>query len=332
MKYLSNIRHFLSRFKALQYFFKGKGMIIMLHRIAPFEERLAPNENMKVTPEFLESFIIQARDSHYHFISLDELYNGLVHNDLPEYFICFTIDDGYRDNLTFGYPIFAKYNIPFCIYICTSFPESSHNMWWFGLEDHLLGRDRILYNNTEHDISSPALKESMFLQIRSDIITRVDSYEACREVLDSLGISYNPRAYDHLALSWQDIAFLHSQRTQTGQNLCTIGCHTHSHPIFNNLTLEQIAKDIQKSQALFTHNLLFTPTHFAYPFGSRAEVSAHHFSLIQNLGFKTAATTRQGTIYPQHARHLHALPRIFFHQHFALESAFSIRQKRIVTA
>ncbi len=309
----------------------------MLHRIAPFEDKLSPNENMKVSPEFLESFITQALDLKYHFLSLDELYDGLVHNDLPEYFICFTIDDGYKDNLTFGYPIFAKYNIPFCIYVCTSFPESSHNMWWFALEDHLLKHDNITYTNTKYDISTKALKEEMFLKIRADVIAQINDYESCKQTLENLGVSYNPRDYDNLTLSWEDIAFLHDQKLQNtlggGQRqLCTIGCHTHSHPIFNNLSNDEIAQDIAKSQKLFEQKLHFTPTHFAYPFGSRVEVSPHHFSLIQNLGFKTATTTRHGTIYPQHAKHLNALPRVFFNEHFMLESAFKIRKKRIVTA
>ena len=200
----------LSHLKPVQYFFKGKGMILMLHRIAPFEAKLAPNENMKVTPEFLESFIIHALDSHYRFISLDELYYGLSHNHLPEYFICITIDDGYKDNLTFGYPIFAKYKIPFCIYVCTSFPESTHNMWWFALEDYLLWHDSIEHNNKECDISTQNLKEEMFLRLRADIIASANSYEDCKHTLDKLGIFYNPRDYDKLTLSWEDICFLNN--------------------------------------------------------------------------------------------------------------------------
>lgn len=335
--YINKIRDTLSQFKSIQRFFKGKGMIVMLHRIAPFEDKLSPNEHMKVSPEFLESFITQALDSKYHFISLDELHEGLLHNDLPEYFICITIDDGYKDNLTFGYPIFAKYNIPFCIYICTSFPESSHNMWWFALEDYLLKHSNIIYNNTKYDISTKALKEAMFLTMRANIITQIDSYENCKQTLENFGIFYNPRDYDNLTLSWEDIAFLHTQNLQNtlggGQRqLCTIGCHTHSHPIFNNLSNDEIAQDIAKAQKLFLQHLHFTPTHFAYPFGSRIEVSPHHFSLIQNLGFKTATTTRHGSIYPQHARHIHALPRVFFKENFMLESAFKIRKRRIVTS
>lgn len=327
----------LSRLKSVQYFFKGKGVILMLHRIAPFEDKLSPNEHMKVSPEFLESFILQALDSHYHFISLDDLYEGLLHDNLPEYFICITIDDGYKDNLTFGYPIFAKYNIPFCIYVCTSFPESSHNMWWFALEDYLLEYDSIFYNNTKYNISTKILKEEMFLKIRADIITQINDYESCRQTLENLGICYNPRDYDNLTLSWEDIHFLHSQSLHNkrggGQTqLCTIGCHTHSHPIFNNLSHDKIIKDIAKAQKLFEQKLHFTPTHFAYPFGSRVEVGSNHFSLIQNLGFKTATTTRHGSIYPQHAKHIHALPRVFFNEHFMLESAFKIRKKRIITA
>ena len=80
--YINKIRDTLSQFESIQRLFKGSGVIVMLHRIAPFEDKLSPNEAMKVSPEFLESFIIQALDLKYHFLSLDELYDGLLHNNL----------------------------------------------------------------------------------------------------------------------------------------------------------------------------------------------------------------------------------------------------------
>lgn len=302
-------------------------MVLMLHRIAPFEPKLAPNENMKISPEFLESFIIESKAQGYHFINLDELYDGLLSNNLKQNFLCFTIDDGYKDNLTYGAPIFTKHNVPFCIYVCTSFPESNHNMWWFALEDYLLKNDSMRFNGQEFRLTSQDSKEAMFLRLREHIISKVVDYTDCTQSMDELGIIYNPRDYDHLTLSWDEI--IHLDRDI---KLCTIGSHTHSHPIFKNLTNEQIAQDIRQSQELLKAHLGYAPVHFAYPFGSKIEVDSKHFKLIENLGFHTATTTRHGSIYSQHKHHLWALPRVFFGQNFMLESALRIRKKRVVTA
>lgn len=328
-----NILKYISSFGIVQDFFKGKGVILMLHRIAPYENKLSPNENMKVAPEFLEDFIVKSLEAGYEFISLDRLYDGLISGDLPEYFLCITIDDGYKDNLTFGYPIFAKYQIPFCIYVCTSFPQRSANMWWFALEDYLLENDSIHFNNHTYDISSIVAKEAMFMQIRNALITQNTSYE--HSGLKSFGIEYNPRDYDSLALTWEDIAYLDRQMATFegggGQKLCTIGNHTHSHPIFNQLTTEQIIEDITKAQNLFKEHLGYTPLHFGYPFGGRIEVDSSHFETIKNLGFLSATTTRHGSIYYEHKGYLHSLPRVFFSPNFVIESAFKFRKKRVVT-
>ena len=41
------------------------GMILMMHRVAPYEDgRLSPNENMKITPQFLEELIIRLKENY----------------------------------------------------------------------------------------------------------------------------------------------------------------------------------------------------------------------------------------------------------------------------
>ena len=49
--------------------------------------------------------------------------------------------------------------------------------------------------------------------------------------------------------------------------------------------------------------------HFAYPFGNRREAEEREFHLAAECGFKTAMTTRTGSIFSEHALHNMALPR-----------------------
>ena len=129
----------LWRLETSKRIFEGNAAILMLHRIAPIDSAKLPiNEALKVSPEFLQSFIKEAKDKGYSFVSLDELAHNLIDSKPFSKLLCITIDDGYKDNLTYGYPIFDTHRVPFCIYVCTSFPQSTHNMWWFGLEDYLL--------------------------------------------------------------------------------------------------------------------------------------------------------------------------------------------------
>jgi peptidoglycan/xylan/chitin deacetylase (PgdA/CDA1 family) len=50
--------------------------------------------------------------------------------------------------------------------------------------------------------------------------------------------------------------------------------------------------------------------HLAYPIGDRSSAGAREFALASELGFETAVTTRKGMLFPEHSRHLMALPRL----------------------
>ena len=109
------------------------GEVWEFHRITNFpsvDKRYAPYD---VTPARLESVIVEYLNKGYKFISIDEVCDTLQKMQEQSYvqrlstaftakkFICVTLDDGYEDNYTNAYPIFQKYNVPFCIYITTSY-------------------------------------------------------------------------------------------------------------------------------------------------------------------------------------------------------------------
>jgi len=50
--------------------------------------------------------------------------------------------------------------------------------------------------------------------------------------------------------------------------------------------------------------------HLAYPYGRPEHVGSREFAIALELGFASAVTTRQALIYPSHAQHLQALPRV----------------------
>ena len=49
--------------------------------------------------------------------------------------------------------------------------------------------------------------------------------------------------------------------------------------------------------------------HFAYPFGNVEACGAREAKIAAAAGFRSAATTRRGTLFPEHRQHLHELPR-----------------------
>ena len=58
-------------------------------------------------------------------------------------FVCVTFDDGYRDNHEFAYPVLKKYEVPFAIYVATSFADRIGELWWLALEAVIAQNDMI---------------------------------------------------------------------------------------------------------------------------------------------------------------------------------------------
>src|SRR5207253_2646090 len=76
-------------------------------------------------------------------VSLDEMRRRLSEGIFWRRFICFTFDDGYRDNLTHAYPVLRRHAVPFAIYVPTSFPDRLGELWWLALQAVIAWNDRI---------------------------------------------------------------------------------------------------------------------------------------------------------------------------------------------
>ena len=131
-----NTLYFSGAYRALRPLTGGVGAILMLHHVRPpRRDRFQPNHLLEVTPKFFERVIRRLRRSKVDLISLDEMHRRLTTGDFPRRrFVCVTFDDGYNDNLEFAYPVLKKYEVPFAIYVATSFADRIGELWWLALE------------------------------------------------------------------------------------------------------------------------------------------------------------------------------------------------------
>ena len=96
-----------------------------------------------MTPDFLEQVIAQVRASGFEIVSLDEAQFRMIEGDHGKPFVCFTFDDGYRDNLEYAYPIFKRHNLPFAIYVPTDYADGDGDLWWLALEKVIVKVDAL---------------------------------------------------------------------------------------------------------------------------------------------------------------------------------------------
>lgn len=89
--------------------------IIMYHSINPDRQN---NSLLVVTPENFRRQMRFLKEHHYNVVSLEEAADFISNKKRPPpRTIAITLDDGYKDNYTYAFPILKEYNLPATIFI-----------------------------------------------------------------------------------------------------------------------------------------------------------------------------------------------------------------------
>lgn len=288
------------------------GVVLMLHRVAEYDKsRLVPNEDLKVSPVFLQKTIDKYRKAGFAFLSLDEVYDVITEkNKIDKPFVAFTLDDGYLDNYTTAYPIFKRNQVPFCIFVATDFPDKRAILWWITIEDLILSNNDLqLSDGSTYICQTYQQKWDTFRLIREKIL-KLDQ----RNLLNSLQELFANYQINWLApiqkmgMSWENIKELGKEP------LCTIGGHTMSHPSFIPLTLNEIKDEIDGGIERLKSIIDYDIHHFAYPYGSMKEDEEREYEYLKTFNFKTTFVSFGGVTTKDDINNLTHLPRFMLHR------------------
>ncbi len=296
---------------ALRPWVAGVGVILTLHHVRPpRRDRFQPNRLLEVTPGFLEDVVRLLRRSELNLVSLDEMHRRLSEGDVGRRFVCITIDDGYRDTLQWAYPILKRHEVPFALYIPTSFPDRLGELWWLALEAVVARNQRInlLIDGEERGFDCRTLgeKRRLFDELYGFLRSFADE-EDLRRVVRDLCARYQVDITgfcEELCMGWDELAKL------AADPLVTIGAHTVNHVMLAKVTEKSARAEMRMSRAVIEASLGIRPDHLSYPIGDPTSAGEREFRMAAELGFKTAVTTRPGVLFPEHRQHLMALPRI----------------------
>jgi len=274
--------------KALSYPWKGKGVILMYHRVLPdnlIKEDL--NTGMAVnTSEFEKQ--IKILKSKYKIVSMDE-FNQSVKKKKNHFLVTLTFDDGYKDNLTHALPILEKFQVPATIYITTRFLEGGDVwMWWYELKHEIYSKSKLNFEfkNFHYNflLENYQKKEIVFKNLRK-LFLDLESEEQIKllEVITGNKIRKN---YAEICLNKEDVINL-------DQNpLITIGSHSHNHLNLSVLEKEKLLYEVNQSTEILEKLLNHKIKHFSYPYGHKNQVSKRECNTIADLNFDTAVTTQ----------------------------------------
>jgi peptidoglycan/xylan/chitin deacetylase (PgdA/CDA1 family) len=312
----------------------GVGSILTLHHVRPpRSDAFQPNRLLEITPKFLERLLRRLKRSGIDVVSLDEMHRRFIADDFKRRFVCLTFDDGYKDLLRWAYPLLKKYQMPFALYIPTSFPDRLGELWWVAIEAVIAQNRRIglvidgkdqffecgsvrekreLYEAVYGYLRSMKTEDQLRRTVR-DLCScyRVDIASFCRE----------------LCMSWEEIVQL------AADPLVTIGAHTVNHPILKKLPNDAAVRaEIEMSRSVLEAALGKRPRHLAYPVGDATSAGPREFRIAAELGFKTAVTTRPGVLFKEHRDHLTALPRISVNGEFQRQRYLKVLMSGAATA
>jgi peptidoglycan/xylan/chitin deacetylase (PgdA/CDA1 family) len=292
--------------------FGGVGCILTLHHVRPPRlDAFQPNRLLEITPVFFEALLRRLKRRRIDVISLDEMHRRLVTGESKRRFVCLTFDDGYKDVMQWAYPLLQKYEMPFAMFIATSFPDRLGELWWLGIEAVIAQNSRITFavNGEQRyfDCAKIGEKRELYDALYGYLRSMKSDAEVRRTVRDLCACYKVDMAAlcRDLCMDWEEIGRM------AEDPLCTIGAHTVNHPMLKKMAdHDAVRAEMEQSRAVLHAALGRRPEHLAYPVGDPTSAGAREFRIAAELGFKTAVTTRPGVLFKAHRDYLTALPRI----------------------
>jgi peptidoglycan/xylan/chitin deacetylase (PgdA/CDA1 family) len=218
---------------------------------------------------------------------------------LPRNAVAITIDDGYRDFLLYGYPVFQEYDIPTTAFLVSDFLDGKLWQWWDAIRYSLLHTERKslsleLPPTTECFTTSLATDEERRLAHRNlverlKLLKNSERLHVCQTLPELLGVELPKSPPEDLApLRWSEVREL-------ADNGVEFGAHTKTHPILSRISdREQLREEIEGCKKRLDEELGAPAIHFCYPNGRRIDFDEATLELVKESGFHTAVTTERG--------------------------------------
>jgi peptidoglycan/xylan/chitin deacetylase (PgdA/CDA1 family) len=288
----------------------GAGVILRFERVRPARaDRFQPLKSREITPAFLDRVVRALRRWKLDIVSIDEVCRRASQPRSGPRFVCLTFDGGYRDVMTFAYPILSRHAVPFAVYLPTAFSDGLGEAWWLALEQIVAQHDRIslVMDRTEHHFVVRGVSEKVQLYDFLDGWMRKLAPPDLTVAINDLCKRYSvdlATISRGASMNWDDLAKL------AADPLVTIGTATVNYPILANLRDAAALREMTMGRAVAKAALGRDPKHFAYPFGHHGSFGRQHPIMAADAGFASAVSAVSGVVLAADQTNLHALPRI----------------------
>ena len=262
------------------------GALWMLHRVAPDRPEITFqrfDKATRITPEYLEKCITDAKAAGYRFVSVDDFLRRKNSGQSDGRDIAVTIDDGYRDIYEYAWPVFEKHQVPFVFYVASDFifygfdrcrrPEIDGGQLAM---DYIYHHEGFAFGGKKYPARTLTEKAKCFddLWKRFKKIKKYFPWLSGRNLLAGyLGQKPAQLPFDDYFKKY--VCSPEELRQMGASPLCTIGSHGKSHfPLFKILRKSRLEKEFTESQQVLERILGQPVEHFSYAYGSYCSKAA----------------------------------------------------------
>jgi len=287
---------------------RGLGVILTLHRVRPLAPAMpgyAPNALLEVTPDFLDAALTRLKSLGFELVTLSEAARRL---DAPgERFAALTFDDGYLDFRDHALTVLERHGAPATLFLCPGFIEGGARLWWLELEEAIRRLDKVSLDELPAPLPArdaaekTAAFERVYWRLRAEPEARL--LAATARLAAEAGVTQAALRKD-LFLGWDDLAPL------AAHPLVAFGAHSLTHIRLAQWPQEIVQIELGGSKATLEQRFGRGIESICYPVGDPTSAGPREFALARDSGYAIGVTTRPGLLFPEHAAHRLALPRV----------------------
>jgi peptidoglycan/xylan/chitin deacetylase (PgdA/CDA1 family) len=204
---------------------------------------------------------------------------------LPLRAVMITFDDAYSDFEKHAWPILKYYRIPVTLFVPTAFPDHPERLFWWDRvfnAIHTTAKGELNTSIGRIPISTASQRKQAFKRLKNHfkVLPNEVAVKEVEQLCSELGVS--PQS--NRVLGWDSLRKLASEGV-------TLGAHTRTHPIMNNITHDDLHNETAGSRQDLLREIGSVPQVFAYPSGvyNKEVVKA-----AERAGFALAFTTERG--------------------------------------
>lgn len=250
--------------------------VLMFHKVNDRDEIYYKGMPTKTFKQLIS--YVQKKFKIIHF---DEVENELIDKKRKRPLLIITFDDGMKDIEDYVFPFLAEKNIKFTINIDTLILESLKPQYFVRVYD-ILNHKRILdyYYDKKYMLQEIHIHKHTTIEIEkkfTDLLSSMNNLQKedfIQRMADNL--DFNPEQFSGvLTKKWL--------AKNKNNSLIRFGSHSHTHPILNKISSEELETELIKSKEILGNILEKSIDIFAYPNGvSTDEIDQK----IQEKGYK----------------------------------------------